>query len=85
MSTRTDTDVLSWSITRTNTCDVPGCWRQPVIMAGDRFHQAFCDLHLVPAADLALHFPTFPGWYRVDRVTASSDGRVTVTVHPLAS
>jgi hypothetical protein len=85
MTTRSDTDDLTWSIARTNTCDVPGCWRQPVIMAGGRCHQAFCDLHLAPASDLALQFPTFPGWYRVDHVTASSNRQVTVTVHPLAS
>ena len=85
MGTCIDTDTLSWSIARTNTCDIPGCWRQPVIIAGGRRHQAFCDLHLAPAADLALHFPTFPGWYHVDHVTTSSNGQVTVTVHPLAS
>jgi hypothetical protein len=85
MSTCIDTDIITWSIARTNTCDVAGCWRQPVIMAGSRSHQAFCDLHLGSAADLALQFPTFPGWYRVDHVIASSKGQVTVTVHPLAS
>jgi hypothetical protein len=85
MSACIDTDTLTWSIARTSTCDVPGCWRQPVIMAGGRCHQAFCDVHQGPAANLALQFPTFPGWYRVDRVTASNNGHVTVTVHPLAS
>jgi hypothetical protein len=83
MSTCIDTDTLTWSMARTNTCDVPGCRRQPVIMAGGRCHRAFCDLHLAPAADLALQFPTFPGWYRVERITTSCDGQVTVTVHPL--
>jgi hypothetical protein len=83
MSTCIDTDTLTWSMARTNTCDVPGCRRQPVIMAGGRCHRAFCDLHLAPAADLALQFPTFPGWCRVERITTSCDGKVTVTVHPL--
>jgi hypothetical protein len=85
MSACIDTDTLTWSIARTSTCDVPGCWRQPVIMAGGRCHQAFCDLHQGHAADLALQFRTFPGWYRVDHVTAGNNGQVTVTVHPLAS
>ena len=42
-------------------------------------------VYLGPAADLALQFPTFSGWYRVDGVTASNNGQITVTVHPLAS
>jgi hypothetical protein len=58
---------------------------QPVIMAGGRGHQAFCDVHLGPAADLALQFPTFPGWYRIEHITSVRGGQVTVTVHPLAS
>jgi hypothetical protein len=85
MSRCIDSDTLTWSVARTSTCDVPGCGRQPVIMAGGLCHQAFCDMHQRPAADLALQFPTFPGWYRVDRVTAGNNGQVTVTVHPLAS
>jgi|SRR5580693_48302 hypothetical protein len=78
MGTCIDTDALTWSIARTNTCDTPGCWRQPVIMAGGRRRQAFCDLHLAPAADLALQVPAFPGWYHVDRLATSSKGQVTV-------
>ena len=31
------------------------------------------------------NFTFFPGWYRVDAVTASNNGQITVTVHPLAS
>jgi hypothetical protein len=85
LDVRINTDTLTWSVARTSTCDVAGCWRQPVIMAGGRCHQAFCDVHLGPAADLALQFPTFSGWYRVDAVTASNNGQITVTVHPLAS
>lgn len=83
MSTCIDTDTLTWSIARTNTCDVPGCWRQPVIMAGSRCHEAFCDLHLASAADVALQFPSFPGWYRVNHIASSRDHQITVTVHPL--
>jgi hypothetical protein len=83
MSTCIDTDTLTWSMARANSCDVPGCWRQPVIMAGGRCHQAFCDLHLAPAAGLALQSPSFPGWYRVEHITTVRDGQVTVTVHPL--
>jgi hypothetical protein len=83
MSTCIDTDTLTWSMARANTCEVPGCWRQPVIMAGGRSHQAFCDLHLAPAADLALQSPSFPGWYRVEHITTVGDCQITVTVHPL--
>ena len=52
-------------------------------MAGGRCHQAFCDLHLAPAADVALQSPSFPGWYRVEHITTVGDGQITVTVHPL--
>ncbi|MBV8178261.1 MAG: hypothetical protein JOY55_21725 [Mycobacterium sp.] len=83
MTTCFDTDTLNWSMARANTCEVPGCCRQPVIMAGGQSHQAFCDLHLAPAADLALQSPSFPGWYRVERITTVGDCQITVTVHPL--
>jgi hypothetical protein len=83
MSICIDTDTLTWSIARATTCDVPGCWRQPVIMAGGRCQQAYCDLHLAPATDLALQSLSFPGWYRVEHITTVRDGQVRVTVHPL--
>ena len=82
MSTHTYTDTQTWFVDGTDSCDIPDCRHQPVIIAGGGWHDKFCDLHLSTAVDFALRFPAFPGWYRVEDLTTNSS-QVTVVVHSL--
>ncbi len=84
MSICIDTDIKTWAIdTIDTTCDAPGCWHNPVIVAGGGWHHKFCELHQAVAADLALHLPAFPGWYRVEHITSTPDRHAIASVHPL--
>jgi hypothetical protein len=84
MTAHLGTDVETWTLDTSDTdCDIPGCCQQPSIIVGGGWHQKFCTLHQRAAADLALHFPAFPGWYRIEHITTDTRGRVTARVHPL--
>lgn len=83
MTTYLETDTQTWTFTGTDTCDITGCWHSPAIIAGGGWHDKFCQIHLPAAVDLALRFPTFPGWYRVESIHSPATGTTVVIVHPL--
>jgi hypothetical protein len=82
MITTADTDSQTWILTGLDTCDVNGCHNCAVIVAKANDYDRFCEVHLDIAARVALHYPVFPGWYRIDD-SSTSDGQLVVEVHPL--